>query len=723
MAEGPSEALAPLDERDRAAAELLREADCVDVPLPVETVEIRVHERRVGLELVHEGERRARDDLVRVESERPRHVTDERRLASAERALEQEHVARAERRGERLREARAAVLVAHVAVHARRLTHDARFVEDSRSIADGPMLRPSMSRLLALFAAASLASLVVATTARADRYALRAELDLAQHVVRGEAHITFTNTSAAAIDHLVLHLYMNAFESEDTVFMRESRGRMRGVHSRSRGSIAITSLRTGDHDLLAGADDELVPNDRTQLRVTLPSPLRPGDAIVLDARFVTRLPKVFARSGHAGDFHAVAQWFPKLAKLERDGHFASFPYHGHGEFYADFAHYDLTVVTPRDVVVGATGTLAETHTLADGRVERTYVADRVHDVAFVASPELRVVERTCARVHVHLLHPPGYEPVVRTHMDATCSALAWMSATYGAYPYTDLTVVVPPRGADGAAGMEYPTLFLTAGEWLDLDVLGLDEARETTVHELVHQWFQGLVATNEVRWPFLDEGITSYVSGDLLASYAPHAADARAEVLRAFATRKPSPGSHAAAFTEGRYGSSVYVRSQMILETVARTWGRERVRATLGDYARAQRFRHPTPSTLFAVFDAHYWPGFARDVLEPLFMKGETLRARVGVVDGRLVAERHGLRSVPLDVLHVAPDGVRTLRRFGGADRLVFGPGCVTIDPFHKSMLDDRRGDDHVCTRGARARRGYVERLAALLAAFVGGAP
>lgn len=566
--------------------------------------------------------------------------------------------------------------------------------------------------------------LACAGTVRADRYTLRAELDDHAHVVRGDERLVFTNASTAPVDHLVFHLYMNAFAHGRTVFMRESGGKLRGVRTRGHGGIRVLSMRALGADLLRDAERELVPNDETQLRVRLPQAIAPGGSVAIDIRFETTLPEVSARAGYSHDFHVVAQWFPKLAKLEADGHFASFPYHGDGEFYADFATYDLTVITDEALTVGASGHLVRSRAIPEGRMERRYFADRVHDVAFVASRHFRTRERTCARVDVHTLHPPGYEGVARRQTDVTCHALAWLGETYGAYPYVDLTVVLPPRGAEGAAGMEYPTLFLTAGSWFDTELLGIDEATETTVHELVHQWFQGIVATNEVRYPFLDEGITSFVTSDYRSTIEPRAVDARTEAMRRFTwpRNSPAPASHVSTF-RSKYGAVVYGRSQMILETVARTWGREKIRAALGRYARTERFAHPGPRELFAAFDATYYPGFAEEVLRPLFMDGDTVRLRAGTRPGGLVVERTGPRSIPIDVLYVDTRGRRSLRRFGDARTLTFGPGCVTVDPFRKSMLDTRRTDDHVCTAESRSRSSYVERLAAVLAAFMGTVP
>ena len=140
----------------------------------------------------------------------------------------------------------------------------------------------------------------------------------------------------------------------------------------------------------------------------------------------SRLPPVFARSGWHGAFHMVAQWFPKLARLEPGGEWASFPYHGHGEFYADFADYDLTVETPPGWVVGASGVMREERFTSAATVRR-FEAERVHDVAFAAAPWFEELEGThegeAGPVHVRVLYPPGFRGAAERHLEVTLAGL------------------------------------------------------------------------------------------------------------------------------------------------------------------------------------------------------------------------------------------------------------------------------------------------------------
>ncbi|MBC7173731.1 MAG: M1 family metallopeptidase, partial [Polyangiaceae bacterium] len=318
------------------------------------------------------------------------------------------------------------------------------------------------SAVAALFALSILAPTHAGADDTRHAYRIEARLDAERHLVSGTARIVWTNESEAAASELWLHLYMNAFENRETVFMRESRGQLRGVTFLSPGSIRLSALRIAGEDHLRTADDEVIARDRTQLRVPLLAPVPPGASIELEVSFETALPTAFARAGYVDDFHMVAQWFPKLARLERDGQWATFPYHGLGEFYADFALYDVTLDLPSEHVVGATGVEVETVRHGD-RTTHRFVAERVHDFAFASDPDFKIRVQDCSGTKVRVLAPPGFDRTALRSLRITCEGLEYLGRLYGPYPYPALTVVVPPRGASGAAGMEYPTLFTTDG--------------------------------------------------------------------------------------------------------------------------------------------------------------------------------------------------------------------------------------------------------------------
>jgi hypothetical protein len=283
-------------------------------------------------------------------------------------------------------------------------------------------------------------------------YTLRATLDASQHSIAGEGTIVWTNTSSASVQELYLHLYLNAFEGDHTLFYRSVLQRARGGKAPERwGHIRLARLvarELGSADLLPAMEPHSPgdPLDGTDRRVPLPRPIEPGGTLTLEVSWTSVLPALRDRTGFSGDFHFVGQWFPKLARLEPNGSWSHFALHPQGEFYADFGAYDVTLDVPEAMIVGATG-----HRLSEaseaGRRTLRYQAENVHDFAWTAWPDFREQHERILGVDVHLLYPPGHTRNAARTLETLRLALPHFSQRYGAYPYTDLTVVHPPARA------------------------------------------------------------------------------------------------------------------------------------------------------------------------------------------------------------------------------------------------------------------------------------
>ncbi len=577
--------------------------------------------------------------------------------------------------------------------------------------------------------------------ATAHRYELTAKLDPATHSVEGKARITFRNTSTKPVSELMFHLYLNAFRDRKSVFMRESDGQLRGDGFEGPGSIVLKTLTVDGRDVLRTATRELIAHDATQLSARLATPLLPGATATIESTFVSKLPPVFARSGYAGNFHMIAQWFPKLAKLEPDGKFASFPYHALSEFYADFADYRVEVDTPSDYVVGATGTLIEERKVA-GRVIRRFDAPGVHDVAIVASPDLLSKRSRVQGVELISLYPPGYDLVLGDHERIVAEGLRHFGQRFGAYPYRTLTMVLPPSDADGAAGMEYPMLFVTEGSWFSTPSAPGASGTFVTAHELAHQWFQGLFASNEERFPALDEGLAEWASIDLLrsvfgertslASFAPVSRFEAERFGATFHAPPPVPSNWpASVYSDAEYGGLIYARTAIALESVRRAHGRERFERALALYAKRARFRHPTPADLVRAFDDTYGADFGTRIILPLVFEGaesavHIASARTGRDSKGFVtvvrARRTGTVALPTYIALYGRDG-RELKRqalpvsarhFDVTLRSQQPVARVVIDP-DRALLVDANTRDQVKTLDDGPSSHWVTRLAAAL--------
>ena len=394
-------------------------------------------------------------------------------------------------------------------------------------------------------------------------------------------------------------------------------------------------------DLLRGANHELIASDFTQLRVFLHEPLPPTASIDLTLSFTSQLPEIVARSGYAGEFHMLGQWYPKLAKLEPDGHFASFPYHGLGEFYADFADYDLEIAVPARFQVAASGVRVSSVRHGARRIERFQVR-HVHDIAWAAYPYFITHKFEHANVRFALFAPRGYQAAIARQARVLRAALPYFEQRYGAYPYAQLSVIIPPSNARRAAGMEYPTLFTSAGSFWALPAWLPDPQHDVVaVHEFAHQWFSGMIATDEVSYPMLDEGLAQWASLDFLRHYyaTPPSVLARhrpalglfdfvrAMYMRA-ASEVPSSLLPVTSYRSETLPYAVYLRPGLVFEAVAERFGRDKLRSALASYARSQRFAHPRPADLFAAFDQAFGAGFSARILQPALEGAEPTQLR-----------------------------------------------------------------------------------------------
>lgn len=488
-------------------------------------------------------------------------------------------------------------------------------------------------------------------------YRIDARLDPATHRIDGRQRITWRNPAPTAIREIWLHLYLNAFRNSRSTFLRE-RPAARETLARADdewGGIDVTSLRLAEGtDLMPAlrfADPEGInPDDRTLVRVALPRPVPPGGTAMLDVEFTARLPRVVARTGYAGDFHMVGQWFPKMAVYEPAGRrrraaggWNVRQFHANAEFHADLGRYEVSITVPARFRVGATGSETARRDNGDGTTTVTYVQEDVHDFAWAADPhfvELRetfsaadevsaqeyaetarrlerpVDELRLSDVEIVLLLQPLHRRQAPRYFAAARLALKWFGLWYGRYPYPRLTIVDPPLRGAAAGGMEYPTLVTggtaqLVGRW---PFSGLRVPELVTIHEVGHQFWQGLVANDEGEEAWLDEGLTTYATGKLMEqAYGPRATYGRLPGLEVgaadLARRGLGPWQRferirqpAWAFESG-YGFYSYRKPELALRTLEHLVGADVVARVLRTYHERWRFGHPAGEDFFAVLD------------------------------------------------------------------------------------------------------------------------
>ena len=462
-------------------------------------------------------------------------------------------------------------------------------------------------------------------------YVIDVTLDPATRSIHGHERITWRNPDRVPVDELQFHLYLNAFRDRRSTFMRESGGQHRGntaTGGDAWGGIEITRMTLGEADLTGAMTfiqpDDGNPDDRTVLSVRLPRAVAPGETIALDVDFEATFPRIFARTGwaerHDGTrFFMGAQWFPKLGVYEvpgqryvpRDatrGQWNTHQFHANSEFYADFGTYEVTLTTPAAYVVGATGVRVAEHEEGDRRTV-TYRADDVHDFAWTASDAFLTFEDTWRHVQLRLLLLPEHRAQARRHFDAAKVALERFDDWVGEYPYTTLTLV---DGVGGSNGMEYPTL-ITCGTYYLLP--GWLRALElVTIHEFGHQYFYGLLGSNEFEEAWLDEGINSYLEARIVDAHYGAGAVLDFPGLRigdmdyqrvAYAKSHPERGALYMRSWDydyySDYARNAYSKPAVVLATMEHHLGWDVMRRILRTYYERWRFRHPTTRDFIAV--------------------------------------------------------------------------------------------------------------------------
>ena len=549
-------------------------------------------------------------------------------------------------------------------------------------------------------------------------YQIQARLDPVAKQIHGSGQIIYRNVSPEPLREIWLRLYLNAFRSPETLWLRESGPEHRGQRydPSQPGWIRLERLALAETGLeLAPAEGDA---DQTIVRVPLSEPLAPDGTLRLEVRWTAQLPRVSARTGFAGDFVLAGQWYPKLAVYDRGG-WDTEPWHANAEFFADFGVYDLDLTVPQDYVTGASGTRLGESIHGDGTKTVRYRAERVTDVAWTAWPGFRVESRAIMAVgrplELELLIPLDETDEAGLYLTTAEAALDMFGTWYGPYPWPKLTLVLPPTGAEGAAGMEYPT-FATAERSLDLPLglgRGIRQAEVVTVHEIAHQWFPMQVQNNEAAEPWLDESFADYLTIRFLNRWIgperslidlPVGRLGYAEVHRlsfvAAAARRPLDQPAWQLPDLLTYAATVYSKGSLGLLTLERTLGEERFTTAVRSYAERWRWRHPTTADLRTALEEA--TGEPLDWFFDAFAHGtEVVDYRVAGVTGadprQAAIERVGEAGVPVEIRLTFADGTERRERWAGrTGRLELdGEGrrivAVAVDPDERIALELNR--------------------------------
>ena len=418
----------------------------------------------------------------------------------------------------------------------------------------------------------------------------------------------------------------------------------------------------------------------------------------------------------------VGQWFPKIGVLEPPGwrgalatRWNCHQYHKESEFYSNFGSYDVTLTLPSRFKVGATGKrVSRTENPKAKTTTCRYVQSRVHDFAWAADPDFVEVTKTFSGsrdvpeaetrywakilrcqpqelrlpdVTMILLMSPDHRDQIPLHLRALKEAIRGFGLMLGSYPYETITLIDPPDGAAASSGMEYPTFF-TGGTFAYIKYWPLTQIHLETVvtHEYGHNYWYGMVGSNEFEEPWLDEGLNSFSESAVIHSLDPDRqrhelvaaggmgsfAYNRSAYLASLPLHDPLD-KWSWQFHPGQYGVNAYERPVVMLLSLQNLMGRENFFRTLRDFHLRWRFRHPCTVDFVAAFSEAGGPAVTEFLDQAIHtesaldfavdeVENSSPDSKTSLIQSTVRLSRAGTIRLPVDVEFRFADG-RTLRK------------------------------------------------------------
>lgn len=512
-------------------------------------------------------------------------------------------------------------------------------------------------------------------------YTMDVKMDVESFRYSGTQKLVYTNNSPDTLSRVFYHMYFNAFqpgsemdlrlqsiEDPDRRMFRDGKSRIAGLGPDEIGYLRATELKQDggpvEHEL-----------EGTVLVVGLNRPLLPGGQTTFEMSFEGQVPVQIRRSGRnnsEGVALSMSQWYPKMAEYDFEGWHAD-PYIAR-EFHGVWGDFDVKLTLDKDYVVGGTGYLQNPQEVGHGyeapgsKVKSPkgktltwhFKAPMVHDFMWGADPDyihdtLKMEDGPV--LHFFYKNNPDILENWKNLQPKTAEAMAFFSKNIGPYPYDQYSVV---QGGDG--GMEYAMSTLITGDRSFGSLVGV------MVHEMAHSWFQHVLATNEARHEWMDEGFTSFISAlcmnqimeqnrenpfqNSYQGYYSLAASGREQPLSTHADRY--------SFNSG-YGISAYSKGAVFLAQLGYVIGQDKLMESLRRYYADYKFKHPTPNDF--IRSAEKVSGMELEwYLLDWTQTVNTIDYGVKAVDAdgggtRIGMERIGLMPMPVDLLVVLKDG------------------------------------------------------------------
>ena len=485
--------------------------------------------------------------------------------------------------------------------------------------------------------------------------------------------LTYKNNSSDTLEFIWFHLWPNAYKNDSSAmakqFIRLGSTRFLYTKEEDRGYIDSLDFSVDGVNAIWEYHSEWID----VAKVILPKPLLPGKTILIETPFFVKLPRVVSRLGHTGKHFEITQWYPKPAVYDRDG-WHPMPYLNMGEFYSEFGTFDVKISLPENYRVMATGDmvngekeLAWLDSLAligdslkdlskkeiakyskennprkkkkkkegsDKDSIKTYQnktihfrQENVHDFAWFADPNWIVqkgelqLDDSSRTITLWSMYLPKNAWLWRKSLEYLHDSGLWYSRFYGDYPYNHISAVDGDMSAGG--GMEYPNITVISRS-------GSEDLLEYVImHEVGHNWFYGILGTNERDHPWMDEGINEFtgirywekkysdrdnqfvfsdqiqnklgIGKNVNMSYFQYAGYSSGATKH---DTQPLSISSDENYFYRNYGQS-YSKVAVMMRYLQHYIGEEKIDKIMQDYYSSWKFKHPGPDDFTSFFDKH----------------------------------------------------------------------------------------------------------------------
>jgi hypothetical protein len=472
-------------------------------------------------------------------------------------------------------------------------------------------------------------------------YVIDARLDTARHQIHGRLELTYQNNSPDTLQFIWFHLWPKAYSSTRSEFARKK------AESGSVDFHFASKSNWGDMDSLAFSSGnvslkvEAHPQWIDVVKIHLERPLEPGKGVKIQTPFRTTIPTNFSRLGRKGEAYQISQWYPKPAVYDQKG-WHPMPYLDQGEFYSEFGSFSVSLTVPAGYVVAATGecqTLAENQLInalvggekivaPQGERKFEYKLDSIHDFAWFADPGFEICQQEFSlpsgkKITARAFYKKENEKEWQYGCEFLERSVRWYSEKVGEYPYSVVSAVDGALLAGG--GMEYPTITVIGSVG---DTTGLEQV---ILHEVGHNWFYGILGSQERQYPWMDEGVNSYYEELYINKKIQDAQKGKADSLKptlninglklnvgignardlmevgwVHTSRQGNAlpaGSASDEFSQVGYGVVVYGYSARLMDYLEAWMGTDTFDLAMQEYYRRWSFKHPYPEDMQAVLE------------------------------------------------------------------------------------------------------------------------